>query len=481
MFLRNWLSNGPRTTLACVLASALCLALSLCGCLKEALPFDIAWCAIVLCGAPILVEAATALVKDFNIKADILASIALIASVFMKEYFAAGEVALIMQIGSLLEDFTAGRARKGIEKLIKLTPKTACVKRGGEYRTVAVEEVVAGDLVSVQAGETIPVDGVLLSGATSVDQSSLTGESMPVDKKPGDALISGTMNQYGAFEMRACKCSGDSSLQRMIALARQADAEKAPIVGLADRWAGWLVLAALACAVMVWLATGQFIRAVTILVVFCPCAFILATPTAIAAAIGNATGSGILVRTGDALERLAHVDCIAFDKTGTLTIGKPRVIGITPFRAGMEAAAVLRLAALAEQHSEHPLGKAICGFFAEQNGRLEEVSDVRVTAGAGITAMLHGRSVFVGKFPLDAAGSADAAVHAYRAKGATVVGVWLEKALCGVIALADTPRECARETMEEIKALAISPILLTGDNPSAARLHRGEPRHKRGA
>ena len=252
-----------------------------------------------------------------------------------------------MQIGSLLEDCTSARARKGIEGLVKLTPRTARVRRGREDVIVPAEEVRVGDTLTVLAEETIPVDGILTKGGTSVNQSVMPGESIPVDKKEGDELISGTLNQYGTFEMRAEKASGDSSLQRMIALAETADAEKAPVVRLADRWATWLVFAALGCAAAAWLLSGDFDRAVTVLVVFCPCAFILATPAAVAAAIGNLTRYGILIRTGDALQRLAEVECIAFDKTGTLTYGKPAVTEIAAVSPGSTSDGILMLAAAA--------------------------------------------------------------------------------------------------------------------------------------
>lgn len=216
------------------------------------------------------------------------------------------------------------RARAGIEKLVHLTPRTARVITDGAERVLPAGEVQVGDLIRVLPGEAIPVDGVILSGQASIDQSVMTGESMPVDKGPGDPVSSGTVNQFGAFEMRAMKVGEDSSIQRMIRLVQSADAGKAKIVGLADRWATWIVIIALTASAGTFLVTREIIRAVTILVVFCPCALVLATPTAIMAAIGNATKHGFLVRQGDALERLASVTRCTFDKTGTLTRGTPR-------------------------------------------------------------------------------------------------------------------------------------------------------------
>lgn len=264
------------------------------------LPFDASWAAIILCGIPIILEAVISLVTAFDIKADVLVSLALIASVCIGEDFAAGEVAFIMQLGGLLEELTVARAHAGIEKLVHLTPQTARVITGGKETAVPAEAVKVGDLLRVLPGETIPVDGEIVSGQTSVNQAVMTGESLPVGKGVGDEVSSGTVNQFGAFEMKATKVGEDSSIQRMIRLVQSADAGKAKIVRLADRWAAWIVVIALTAAALTWMISGEIIRAVTILVVFCPCALVLATPTAIMAAIGNATKPGFLVREGDA-------------------------------------------------------------------------------------------------------------------------------------------------------------------------------------
>ena len=314
MQLKKWLEwGGVKKEVVCLLFSAVALVLSLLHLVPG--PVDAAWIAIVLCGVPILLEALIGLVTAFDIKADVLVSLALIASICIGEDFAAGEVAFIMQIGALLEDLTVAKARAGIEKLVHLTPQTARVLIDGTEKNIPAEQVKIGDILRVLPGETVPVDGVILSGQTSVNQAVMTGESLPVDKTVGDEVSSGTVNQFGAFEMKAKKVGEDSSIQRMIRLVQSADAGKAKIVGLADKWATWVVVIALTAAVLTWLISGQIIRAVTILVVFCPCALVLATPTAIMAAIGNATKHGFLVREGDALERLAKVSKITFDKT----------------------------------------------------------------------------------------------------------------------------------------------------------------------
>lgn len=248
-----------------------------CSLLKwQPLPFDLAWIAVVLCGVPIVLEAVVGLVTVFDIKADVLVSLALIASVSIGEIFAAGEVAFIMQLGGLPEELTVAKARAGIEKLVHLTPQTARVLApDGTETVVPAEQVQVGDTLRVLPGESVPVDGVIRSGRTSINQTVITGESLPVDKGPGDEVSSGTVNQFGAFEMCATKVGADSSIQRMIRLVQSADAGKAKIVGIADRWATWIVIIALSAAAVTWAVTGQIIRAVTILVVFCPCALVL--------------------------------------------------------------------------------------------------------------------------------------------------------------------------------------------------------------
>ena len=426
-----------------------------------------------MCGIPILCGAFKGVIFDHDIKADLLVSLALIASVATKEYFAAGEVALIMQIGSLLEDYTSGKAREGIEKLINISPKTARVIRDGVETKIPVEEVREGDILSVIAGETVPVDGTILEGETSIDQSVMTGESIPVDKTAGDRVLSGTVNQFGVFTMRADSVSDNSSLQRMVRLAEEAEENKAPIVTAADRWATWLVVIALTCAVITWIVTGQFMRAVTVLVVFCPCAFILATPTAVLAGIGNAAKYGIIVRSGDALERLSKIKRVAFDKTGTLTYGKPQVMDVVSVSEEHSEDEVLRIAALAEQKSEHPLGKAIWAAYENTGAKNEPAKDFRLVAGQGISANVDGKETLVGKGDfmesqaVDISGSR-ASVQAELKKGATVVFVASERELIGFIALSDTLREDAKHTIDKLKSTGITPMLLTGDNRYSA-------------
>ncbi len=472
--IHKWLENETKVTLICAIVSAVSLVLSITGMLKSILPIDIAWIAIILSGVPILIGASRAVVFEHDIKADLLVSLALIASVAAKEYFAAGEVALIMQIGSLLEDYTSGKAQEGIEKLIGMTPQTARILRNGKESIVPVEEVKVGDTLSVIAGETVPVDGTILEGETTIDQSVITGESIPVDKRSGDTVQSGTVNLFGTFIMRANAVSGNSSMQRMVRLAKEAEENRAPIVTLADKWATWLVVIALGCAILIWLFTGEYMRAVTTLVVFCPCAFILATPTAVLAGIGNAAKAGIIVRSGEALEKLSKIRTLALDKTGTLTCGKPSVTGVFPACGSCTESELLRLAALAEQKSEHPLGKAICRAFPVEDDEGQAADDFRVLAGQGVSATVDGKQILVGKEDFMRSqginrGSVTQAGRASSEKGATVVYVAADSCVIGYLALSDSLRENARETIEKLKAVGIRPVLLTGDHEGAAR------------
>ena len=437
------------------------------------LPFDAAWVAIVLCGIPIVLEALIGLITAFDIKADVLVSLALIAAVLIGEDFAAGEVAFIMQLGALLEDVTVARARAGIEKLVHLTPQTARLLLPDGENIVPAEQVRVGDRLRVLPGESIPVDGVITSGQTSINQAVMTGESLPVDKTVGDEVSSGTVNQYGAFEMRATKVGEDSSIQRMIRLVQSADVGKARIVGLADRWATWIVVVALTAAALTWLITGEIIRAVTILVVFCPCALVLATPTAIMAAIGNATRHGFLVREGDALERLAAVRKIAFDKTGTLTYGTPRVVAVASTLAGLDRAGLYALAAGAEQLSEHPLGKAVVAGYREENsGEIAPAESFEMLPGRGVSAVVDGRRVLAGNPQLLAdhgvAVSPDAERQRLLEEGATMIYVAADGVFAGYLALSDTLRAESAATIAALEAAGVRPVLLTGDHESAA-------------
>lgn len=469
--LLSW--GGIKRDIIFLVISGAALLVSL---LHLSLPFDPAWVAILLCGVPIVLEAIIGLVTVFDIKADVLVSIALIASIIIQEDFAAGEVAFIMQLGALLEELTVARARAGIERLVRLTPRTARLLLENAEKVVPAEEVQLGDTLRVLPGETVPVDGVILSGRTSVNQSVMTGESLPVDKGPGDEVSSGTVNQFGSFDMKATRVGEDSSIQRMIRLVQSADAGKAKIVGIADRWATWIVAIALTAAALTWAISGEILRAVTILVVFCPCALVLATPTAIMAAIGNATRRGFLVREGDALERLATVTRVAFDKTGTLTYGTPRVTEVQVLQEGLSKEQLYAWAAGVESHSEHPLGKAVVRCWKEEtpNAVLPTTEDFRMLPGRGVQAQVAGHQVLAGNPELlsesqvSLSQAAQEASQAALREGGTVIFLAVDGKLAGLVSLSDTLRENAGETITQVREAGAEPVLLTGDRESAA-------------
>ena len=469
--------GGVKKDVICLVVSGLALLASIFDLLP--LPVDPAWAAIILCGIPIILEAVIGLVTAFDIKADVLVSIALIASVVIGEDFAAGEVAFIMQLGALLEDLTVARARAGIEKLVHLTPRTARRLTAEGEEIIPAESVQVGDLLRVLPGETVPVDGVIRAGQTSVNQAVMTGESLPVDKGVGDEVSSGTVNQFGSFDMEATRVGEDSSIQRMIRLVQSADAGKARIVGLADRWATWIVVIALSAAALTWLITGQIIRAVTILVVFCPCALVLATPTAIMAAIGNATKHGFLVREGDALERLASVQQVTFDKTGTLTFGTPRVEAVCPAGDQIAREDLYAWAAGAELRSEHPLGRAVVQGFRSGGGAVPEPASFAMLPGRGVEASVDGRSIIAGNPELLAERGVDCAVltagaETYLDQGCTVIYIDADGRPAGFLALADTVRPHAAETVRQVREAGVTPVLLTGDHENAARHIAGQ-------
>ena len=289
----------------------------------------------------------------------------------------------------------------------------------------------------------------------------------------GDEVYSGTVNQFGAFLMRAVKVGEDSSIQRMIRLVQSADAGKAKIVSLADRWDTWIVIIALTAAALTWLISGEIIRAVTILVVFCPCALVLATPTAIMAAIGNATGHGFLVREGDALERLANVSKITFDKTGTLTFGTPEVIAVCSY--GGEDSSLFELAAAAESLSEHPLGKAIVRCYKKSAHKAPlPVEDFQMLPGQGVSARVNGSAVLAGstalldsrRITIPAAAAEEAGKS--LSQGCTVIYVAVDDTFAGYLVLSDTIRPESAPMIRRLHTLRVQPVLLTGDNEHAA-------------
>lgn len=438
---------------------------------------DPAWIALVLCGIPIAKEAILSLVFERKIRAALLITMAMVSCVAIAQLFAAGEVAFIMALGEKLERFTVSRARRGLEHLASLIPATArkvntcphCIARGELFKEIPPSDLVPGDLVRVLPGETIPADGIVTEGTSTVDQSIMTGESLPVEKSPGSEVYSGTINRFGAMTLRVLRPAADSSLEKMVRLVKEAAKKKAPIVRIADKWAGILVPVSLGVALATFFgawawhgsAAQALTPAVTIMVVFCPCSLALAAPVCIMAAIGQAAKAGVIVKSGEAIEKMAAVGIAAMDKTGTLTTGRLSV-------ADVSAPEILPLAAAVEASSEHPLAKAICAAA----GAVHPAADFRMVPGKGASGMVDGAKIVCGtKAWLTENGAAvpRAAVESLPSDGKAVVLVAKDGVYQGFITLSDTRRENAADAIRAMREAGLDTALLTGDRPGAAR------------
>ncbi|MGG4496226.1 heavy metal translocating P-type ATPase [Brevibacillus reuszeri] len=434
---------------------------------------DPSWIAVFLCGVPIAWAAIKELISERAINSDVLVSIAIVAAVAIGEIFAAGEVALIMMIGMWLENRTVAKAASALEEMVQLAPQTARVKRREEWVEVSLVEVVRGDLILVKPGEKVPVDGVVSSGQAAVNQAALTGESLPVEKRTGDEVFMGTINTNGIIEVCAQKVGDETTFAKVTRLVAEAMERKAPVQRLLDRWAAWIVPSSLTLAVLMYVFTGDLVRAVTILIVFCPCALVLATPTAIMAGIGSAAKHGILIKSGIALEQIGLVNALLFDKTGTLTEGKLQVTGIA--RQSHQAPEdVLRLAAALERHSEHPVAQAIVKAGHERNLAIPEADSFLVHPGNGVSGRIDGREVLVGnrRFFAEMGVSTNELEQIQSEQeqaGHTAVFVASEGELIGMVSLADSVRFESRATIDSLRLHGVGEIaMLTGDNKGAA-------------
>ena len=441
------------------------------------LPVDPAWGTVVISGIPLLYLAVWRIIYNpgiSKISSALLITIAMFAAIAIGDLFAAGEVAFIMAIGALLEDATTNRAKKGLKKLISLAPTQGRRIRDGKEEMIPAEKIVKGDMLRILPGETVPVDGVIVSGETSVDQSIMTGESLPVDKAAGDTVFCGTINRFGAIDIRATKVGEDSSLQKLIRMVQEAEDKKAPMARIADRVASWLVPVAMLVAAIAGIATQDIVRAVTVLVVFCPCALVLATPTAIMTAIGQATKHGVIIKSGEALEKMGKVDTIAFDKTGTLTYGKLEVSDVLSFAPDLDEEKLLYLAASAEAKSEHPLGKAIVAYAKKRDLPLSESAAFQMTSGKGISAevdgcqLLCGNEKYLHECGVSVTANAAGTLKKLRLQGKASILVAVNGQCVGVIALSDVLRSEASAMVQKLTAMQTNTVLLTGDNQKTA-------------
>jgi len=460
------------------LAASLILMLS-----KTYVPFDPAWLAVIICGYPLLYLALWRIIYNkgvLKISSALLISIAMLASIFIGELFAAGQVAFIMALGAILEEKTIERAKKGIKKLISLVPELGRVIKNGTEHMLPIGQVLTDDILRVLPGETIPVDGEILSGNTSIDQSIITGESLPIDKTPGDNVFCGTINRFGSIDIKATKVGEDSSLSKLIRLVQEAESNKAPMQRIVDKWAAWLVPLALLITIVTYMATGDIVRAVTVAIVFCPCALALATPTSIMAAIGQATKYGVIIKSGEALEQMGKVNTIAFDKTGTLTHGNLVVSDVISVDANMSDRDLLTLTASAESHSEHPLGKAIVLYAKEQELTIQPAASFKMIPGKGICASIRygteieGKNIMCGNNSyllengISLSDKTASTLETLRKQGKATILVSFDGQCKGIIALSDTLRDTAKSMVLELKQKHADAVLLTGDNRQTA-------------
>ena len=444
---------------------------------KIELPVDPAWASVIISGVPLMYLAIWRIIYLPGIRkinSCLLITIAMIAAIAIGDLFAAGEVAFIMAIGAILEDKTTERARKGLKKLVSLAPTQGRRIVDGKEEMISADEIREGDILRILPGENVPVDGEIVSGTTSVDQAVITGESLPVDKEVGDSVFCGTTNRFGVMDITATKVGQDSTLQKLIHLTQEAEAKKAPMERIADRWASWLVPVALMIAIVTFIITKDIVRAVTILVVFCPCALVLATPTAIMAAIGQATKYGVIIKSGEALENMGKVDTIAFDKTGTLTFGRLEVSDVVSFDEALEADTLLAQVASAESLSEHPLGKAIVAHAQKKELELLPVANFRMEAGKGICAEISGKKMHVGSEKylrgqgIEIPEAVSAKLEELRNQGKASVVATADGKCVGVIAMSDVLRPDARQMVAKLQQTNTNAVLLTGDNMRTA-------------
>jgi len=429
--------------------------------------------ATALASIPIFRKAVGSL-RQRKLDADVLVSIAIIAAASIGEFLAAGEVALIMMLGEHLEAFTVERARKSLGSLLALTPPTARVKQGLVEKEIPAANLKIGDELIVRPGERIAADGVVVSGESDVNQSAITGESMPVLKFVGDEVFGGTLNTEGALTIRVTRAGADTTVSRIGQLVAAAQQKRAPIQRACDRYAAWMIPLMITLAVLTYIFSGEITRAITVLIVACPCALILATPTAVVAAIGRAAHEGVLIKGGEYLEAVGRLNVIVFDKTGTLTRGELRVTDIRRFCEHSEDE-LLALAAVAEKLSEHPVGQAIVRHAARNGTTIAEPVVFKSHRGRGVTAEHAGRKLVVGQ-PAWMRESAVAVsepvtthVDEHREQGHTTVVVAHDGAVCGTICIEDTLREAADHAVSELRRLGVEKIvMITGDHPKVA-------------
>jgi Zn2+/Cd2+-exporting ATPase len=418
-------------------------------------------------------------IREHDFTADIPVSFATAAALIIGQYSAAAVVAVLLLLGGMLEEFVSARAGNALDSLARLLPDRVTVRRDGADRVVPLEEVQSDDLVLIRSGNRIPVDGTVSLGTASVNQAAITGESLPFEKQVGDLVYAGTLNEVGALEVRATRVGAETTLGQIRRMVDEAKAQKAPIERILNRYAKFYTPAAILLGALVWWFSGDILRAITILIVFCPCVMVLATPTALVASIGNAALRGSLVKKGATIEAMAKVNAVAFDKTGTLTFGQPKLTTIQPL-GQMTETELLGLAASAEKLSEHPLGRAVVRAAVAREVAVPDPEEFTALPGLGVQARIQGGDVVIGRprllseqgitVDLDLAARA----RNLAAVGRTVILVAHNSQVVGILVLEDTLRPEASQVITRLKKLGIRTVLVTGDNTVTAERIAGE-------
>jgi Zn2+/Cd2+-exporting ATPase len=418
-------------------------------------------------------------IREHDFTADIPVSLATAAAIIIGQYSAAAVVAVLLLLGGMLEEFVSARAGNALDSLAKLLPDRVTVRRDGEDRVVPLEEVQSADLVLIRTGDRIPVDGVVAMGSASINQAAITGESLAVEKQVGDTVFAGTLNELGALEVHTTNVGEETTLGQIRRMVKEAQEQKAPIERILNRYAKFYTPAALILGALVWWWSGDILRAITILIVFCPCVMVLATPTALVASIGNAALRGSLVKKGATIEAMAKVTAVAFDKTGTLTFGQPKLTTLDPL-GQMTETELLRLTAIAEKLSEHPLGRAVVQAAIARGLTVPDPEEFTVLPGLGVRTRIEGAEVIIGRPRLlsEQGITLDPNVQAHArnlaAVGRTVILVAHKSQVVGMLVLEDTLRPEASQVITRLKKLGIRTVLVTGDNTVTAERIAGE-------
>ncbi|AKB79239.1 Lead, cadmium, zinc and mercury transporting ATPase [Methanosarcina horonobensis HB-1 = JCM 15518] len=412
-------------------------------------------------------------IKERDFTADIPVTIATIAAIAIGQYSAAAVVAVLLLLGGMLEELVSARAGKALESLAKLLPDRVTVRRDGHDISVPLEDVQVGDIILVKSGERIAVDGTVLSGTASVNQAAITGESLPVDKQSGDTVFAGTLNETGAMEILATKVGNETALGQIHRLIEEAQTQKPNVERLLNRHAKIYTPTAIVLGGLLWWWSGDMMRAITMLIVFCPCVMVLATPTALVASVGNAALKGNLIKKGATIESMAKIDTVIFDKTGTLTYGEPKLASITALKNNSDENLLL-LAAIAEKFSEHPFGKAIVKAAEEKGLSIPDPESFESISGMGIRVKTSGKNIFVGRpkqlFGLNISYSdeIEKIIKEQSQQGRNVVMIGIENEVAGLLAFEDKIRPESKKSIENLHKLGIKTIMVTGDSKAVA-------------